>query len=172
MIGVKMIIKANKTRCGGTHDKIMTPPKIAQKIINWLPIKPTDIILDPAKGCGAFFYNFPNKERVYFCEIDDGKDFFNWTNNVDWIITNPPYSIFDAFLKHAFNVSKNVCFLLPLSKLVSSMGRIRKYAEYGGVPKILIISASKCGFPFGFPCAAVWFKKGFKGKTFIEVDKC
>lgn len=167
-----MIKKANKGRVGNTHDKVMTPINIAKQIINWLPIKPGDWILDPAKGEGAFFNNFPNRNTRSYCEIDEGLDFFEWPeqNKVDWIITNPPYGIFDAFLEKAFEVSDNVVFLCPLSKIVSSMGRVRQYASYGGVPKMLILSASKCGFPFGFPAVAVWFKKGFQGHTRIEID--
>ena len=168
-----MFIKANKGQVGGTHDKVMTPIEVAKKIIQWLPIKQGDFLLDPAKGKGAFFDNFPEENAKSYCEIDECVDFFEWPKDkkVDWIITNPPYSIFDAFLSKSFEVAENVCFLLPLPKAVSSMGRLRKYALYGGVPKIYILSASKCGFPFGYPAAAIWFKKGFKGNTQIEVEE-
>lgn len=164
------IIKANKTQKSGTHDKVMTPEKIAKMIIDWLPLQKSDIILDPCKGTGSFYNNYPENTIKHYCEIDEGIDFFNFNFDVDWIITNPPYSIFDEFLKHSFEIADNVVFLCPLSKIVSSMGRVRQYKKYGGVPKILIISASKCGFPFGFPCCAVWFKKDYNGLTKIEVD--
>ena len=167
-----MIKKANKGKIGSTHDKVMTPPEIAKQIINWLPINKGDTLLDPCKGKGAFFDNFPKGTSWSYCEIDEGLDFFEWPDNnkVDWIITNPPYSIFDAFLEKSFKVADNVCFLCPLPKAISSMGRIRQYAAYGGVPKMWIMSASKCGFPFGFPAAAIWFKRGFRGNTRIEID--
>lgn len=163
------IIKANKTQKGGTHDKVMTPVNIAKYIINWLPLKENQSILDCCKGEGAFFDNFPSHTLNYWCEIDKEKDFFEENRHFDWIISNPPYSIFDAFIQHAFELSENVCFLCPLSKIVSSMGRIKIYKTFGGVPKMLIIPACKCGFPFGFPAVAIWFKKNYNLKTKIEV---
>lgn len=48
------------------------------------------------------------------------------------------------------------------------MGRVRKIFGYGGIKEIHILSASKCGFPFGFPACAVWLKKGYKGETLIK----
>ena len=50
------------------------------------------------------------------------------------------------------------------------MGRIRKINNYGGVPYIYILSASKCKFPFGFPACAIYFKINYKGKTKIIID--
>ena len=34
---------------------------------------------------------------------------------------------------------------------------------------IYILSASKCGFPFGFPCCAIHIKRGYKDETKIMV---
>lgn len=166
-----MIIRANKGKIGGVHDKVKTPDNIVKIIMGWIGknIKDNSLVLDSAMGNGAFYSNFDNRYNKDWCEIDKGKDFFQYNNKVDWIITNPPYSIFDAFLDHSFKISDNVVFLCPLSKIVSSMGRIKKYKEYGGVPKILIMSSSKCGFPFGFPSCAVWFKRRYKNNTKIEV---
>lgn len=168
-----MIVKANKGKIGGVHDKVKTPDNIAKKIMEWIDkeIVGYPLVLDASMGEGAFYFNFNNRYHRDWCEIDKGRDFFQYLGKVDWIITNPPYSIFDAFLEHSFEISDNVVFLCPLSKIVSSMGRIRKYKKYGGIPKILIISASKCGFPFGFPCCAVWFKKGYNGGTEIDIDE-
>lgn len=51
------------------------------------------------------------------------------------------------------------------------MGRIRQIKKYGGVKLIYILSASKCGFPFGFPCCAIHIQKGYTYDTKIIVDK-
>ena len=164
------IVKANKGFVGNKNDDIQTPSDIAQKLISLLPIKQNESLLDSSKGKGAFYNNFPLKNKKSYCEIKEGKDFFNERNHFDWIITNPPYSIFDRYIEHCFEISDNVALLCPLSKFVSSMGRVRSYKKYGGIKQIYILSSSKCGFPFGFPSAFVWFKKRYIGKTKILVD--
>lgn len=152
-------VKANKSTVGGANDKVYTPENIAKQLIAKLPIKSTDTILDPCKGGGAFYDNYPSENTKYYCEIDEGKDFFDFNTKVDWIISNPPYSIYDKFVEHCFELSDNVCLLVPFSKISNSMGRIKQIKKFGGIKKIWFVPASKCGFPFGFPCAFVWFKK-------------
>jgi hypothetical protein len=125
------IKKANKGKVGNTHDKVYTPPHIAKLIINSLPIERNSTILEPCLGKGAFFNNFPPGCYADWCEIDKGRDFFDFNDMVDWIITNPPYSIFDAFVRHCFEVSENVVLLVPAIKLTSSIGRIKLLRSYG-----------------------------------------
>lgn len=48
----------------------------------------------------------------------------------DYIITNPPYSIKNDFLKRAYELKKPFAFLLPLSALESNT-RQQLYAKYG-----------------------------------------
>ena len=100
-------------------------------------------------------------------ETEEGKDFFDYEGHVDWIITNPPYSILDEFLQKSFEVSDNVVYLIPLSKMFSSFRRIREILDYGNIVSIDLISASKCGFPFGFPACAFYMKRGYEGETLI-----
>ena len=161
-----MFVKADKGTKSNNNDKCMTPNHIAKQLIDLLPICNCDSILDPFLGEGAFYDNFPLNQKKW-CEIDKGYDFFNEYNKWDWIISNPPYSIFDSVLDHSFEYANNVCYLVPLSKVFSSMGRIRKWQQYGNIKCIWILSASRCGFPFGFPAAFVWWKKGYKGDTQI-----
>lgn len=150
------------------NDDILTPVEISKKIIDMFYIKGT--ILDPFKASGSFYNQYPKKAKKMWCEIKEGKDFFEFNEKVDWIVSNPPYSILDEVLEHSFEIADNIVYLVPLSKVVSSMGRIRKINNYGGVPFIYILSASKCKFPFGFPACAIHFKKNYKGTTKIIVD--
>ena len=150
------------------NDKIYTPLNISKAIINMFDLE--GLVLDPFKGGGSFYDQFPDTVQKDWCEIDDEKDFFDYNNHVDWIVSNPPYSILDKVLKHSFEIADNVVYLVPLSKVVSSMDRIRKIHSYGGVPYIYILSASRCEFPFGFPACVIHFKYGYKGPTNIEVD--
>ena len=149
----------------GKNDKVMTPEKMAKKVINLYNIN--GVILDPCKGTGAFYNNYPTHCEKEFCEIDENKDFFKYNKPVDWIITNPPYSIFDDFLKHSQNIADNIVFLIPMSKAFSSLRRIKNILNYGNIYSIHITGASKCGFPFGFPACSLYIKKKYTGETKI-----
>lgn len=161
-------VKANKGKNGTKNDKCMTPKNIAELCVKLLPIKEQDKVIEGFRGEGAFYDAIIKKtNNCDWAEIDEGRCFFDVNKHYDWCISNPPYSIFDAVLEHSFNISKNVCYLVPLSKIFSSMGRIRKQLKFGNIKMIAIISASKCGFPFGFPASFVWWEKDYKGETKI-----
>lgn len=149
-------------------DKVYTPENIAKLIINKFNL--SGKVLDPFKGQGAFYHNYPETVKKDWCEIDEGKDFFEYKEHVDWIISNPPYSIYDEVMNHSFEIADNIVYLVPLNKIVSSLGRVKKIQEFGGVPYIYIIGASRCGFPFGFPCCAIYVKRGYTGETKIDID--
>lgn len=161
-----MFVKPNKTEKQNQTDKVMTREDIAIKIIQHF--KPKGIILDPAMGNGAFYNNFPDEEHSLWYEIDKGKDFFNYNNQVDWIITNPPYSIYDKFLLKAFEVADNIVFLVPLAKAFKSQKIDIEIKKYGGLKEIVMLgSGGKIGFPFGFPCGCLYYKRGYKGDVKI-----
>lgn len=150
------------------NDKIYTPLNVAKRIIDLFHFNDDDLILDPFMGQGAFYNQYPDYVNKEWCEIDNGKDFFNYTKKVDWIISNPPYSILDEVLEHSFKIADNVVYLVPLSKVFTSLKRIRGILNYGNIKEIHILSASKCGFPFGFPACAIWFCKNYFGDTKIK----
>ena len=59
--------------------------------------------------------------NVITTHIKDGQDFFKYEpENYDMIITNPPYSLKDKFLKRAYDLKKPFMFLLPLVCMVKS----------------------------------------------------
>ena len=86
------------------HDKVYTPVEVARMLIDMTEIKETDTVLDPSKGGGVFFDNLPNCREIYWCEIDDGKDFFEFNNEVDIVIGNPPYSMWNKWLDHTVSL--------------------------------------------------------------------
>ena len=106
------------------NDDISTPLEISKMIINMFDLY--GIILDPFKGDGSFYNQYPKHVSKDWCEIKENRDFFKYDKKVDWIISNPPYSILDEVLEHSFEIADNIVYLVPLSKIVSSMGRIRK----------------------------------------------
>ena len=80
-----------------SNDKIYTPPKIVDIMIDFCGYKEGDNVLEPAKGLGAIYDKL--KSPKDYCEIEEGKDYFDYNKKVEWIITNPPYSLIDNFLK-------------------------------------------------------------------------
>ena len=152
--------KPNTTGKSTASDSVMTLPNIAQLIIE--KFKPYGLILEPCRGSGNIYNLLP--EPKDWCEIMDGRDFMDYHKKVDWIITNPPYSIYDKFLSHCFDVADNVVLLVPIAKAFKSMKIEAMVDEYGGLKEIFLIgSGTKCGFAFGFPTGCLYYKRKYKG---------
>ena len=103
----------------GTFDELYTPIEAVEMILPYIPngvkniwectaIKESKIV-KVLKDSG---YN------VITSHIEDGQDFFKYEpDEYDMIITNPPYSQKDKFLKRAYDFKKPFMFLLPLTTL-------------------------------------------------------
>lgn len=143
-------------------DIVYTPEWVSEHIINYL--NPNGICLDPCKGDGAFLNYMP--EGSLYCEIQEGLNFFEFNKKVDWIIGNPPYSIFESFLKKSFELSNNVSFLVPTNKVFQRQIIMEMINNYGGIKSIIIYGSGKLiDFPFGFSVGNFHFQKDYKGKT-------
>lgn len=150
------------------NDVVFTPDWLAERICKSFPV--SGKVLEPCKGEGVFLKYLP--ENTLWCEIVDGKNFYDFQERVDWIVTNPPYSDFNRFLDHCFELSENVVLLVPVAKIMKSMGTLRKIFQYGGIVSCRFLSGSVAGFPFGFPVGIYHFKKGYIGFTqFSELTK-
>ena len=143
------------------NDVVFTPDKVAKFLVELF--NPEGKILEPASGEGVFLRYLP--KNTEWCEITKGRDFFDYNKKVDWIITNPPYSNFNKFLAHSFELAENVVFLVPIAKIFKSWGTIQTIKQYGGIVKVWLVPASRCGFPFGFPAGAFHFKRNYKDAT-------
>jgi hypothetical protein len=145
-------------------DVVYTPVEVSSAIIKYL--NPAGLCLDPCKGDGAF-YNYLPKDSLY-CELQEGSDFLKFNQKVDWIIGNPPYSIFLEFLQHSFNLANNVSFLVPTNKVFQRQIIMDLISQWGGVKSIIIYgSGTLIGFPFGFSVGNFHFEKGYTGPTEI-----
>ena len=153
-------VRTPKERKKTPNDVVMTNPDTAKWIINYF--NPTGKILEPCRGSGSFYENMP--EDKDWCEITEGKDFFEYDQKVDWIITNPPFSIFDDFLIKAFEVADNVVFFCPLNKVFKGKKLDKKISEYGDIKEILHMGGGgQHGFPFGFSTGCIHYQRGYKG---------
>lgn len=93
-------------------DVVLTPSDVAADVVR--RFEPYGRILDPCKGEGAFTDHMPTAE---WCEIREGSDFFEWREPVDWIVSNPPYSIFSKFMRHSMTVARNIVYVIPVNKV-------------------------------------------------------
>jgi len=145
-------------------DIVYTPNNIARAVVE--RFQPHGRILDPCKGDGAFLQYMPG---AYWCEIREGRDFYDWKEPVDWIVSNPPYSIFSDFLRHSFEVAENIVYLIPINKAFNSEKMMREVWGWGGIKTCYTISGGRAlGFPVGFCIGALHYQRGYKGGMNIE----
>jgi len=146
-------------------DIVYTPDAVAFDIVNYF--KPSGLCLEPCAGDGVFLKYLPKDADS--CEVRNGLDFFDYHKIVDWIVGNPPYSIFIEFLRHSFKIANNVVYIVPINKIFQSFKVMDTISRYGGIKVMLAYGGgTRIGFPFGFPVGAFHFEKGYKGKTYIE----
>jgi hypothetical protein len=140
-------------------DVVYTPDNIARDIVKFF--KPSGKILEPCKGDGAFLRHLAAAD---WCEIAEGKDFFVCRATYDWIVGNPPYSIFNIWLRHSFTLADNIVYLIPLNKIFNDFGMLKDIYTYGGVKQIYAIGrGEKANFPMGYAVGAVHFQRAYKG---------
>lgn len=146
------------------EDVVLTPEWAAKAIVDHF--KPSGSILDPAEGEGAFSSLMPGCKT---CEIRKGQDFFDWQEPVDWIITNPPFSDYSQFLRHAMDLAENIVYLSAANKLWNSDTLIRDVYQWGGVKEMLLMgTGSEMDFPVGFAVAATHYQAGYEGPVTIS----
>ncbi len=140
-----------------TRDIVYTPRWLSRVIIEHF--QPTGLCLDPCAGDGAFFDFLPEESRDW-CEIENGRDFLQFTGYVDWCIGNPPYSRLLEWIRHSFKIAENVVYLIPLHRVMGSGAFLEDVAKWGGLREILHIgTGTTAGFPFGHALAAVHYQR-------------
>jgi hypothetical protein len=111
-----------------------TPEALCKELIKYVPCQDGDILLEPFKGEGNFYRNFPTTTVNEWCEIKEDRDYKHYKGKIDWVITNPPFCLdeggkrVNAFIKLLFyfteRTDKGVCFLANY-KCWSSLTPIR-----------------------------------------------
>lgn len=143
-------------------DRISTPAWVAADLVRHF--SPTGTVLEPCRGDGAIYRLLP--PGSLWCEITDGRDFFDLQTPVDWIVTNPPYSQTRNFMRHAFSLAGHVVLLVPARNVFSGYGTVRSAIGYGAMRDIRWYgTGSKLGFPMGNAIAAIHWQRGYRGDT-------
>jgi hypothetical protein len=70
-----------------------TTAECAKDLLQHIPLQPTDILLEPFKGEGAFYNSFPVENPKLWAELEQGIDYTSITDFYDWVITNPPFKL-------------------------------------------------------------------------------
>ena len=98
------------------NDVFITPDTLVEE--HYRLIKPylqsNDLILDPCSHTTMKYYNKfkENNYTVDWCEITEGRDFFEYQQNTDCICGNPPYSLIDNFIEKIIDLNPRVVSLL------------------------------------------------------------
>ena len=141
-------------------DVVYTPDWVARDMVEYF--KPTGRILEPCMGDGAFMRHLPDDTE--WCEIERGRDFFAWHEQVDWIIGNPPYAMYSAWLEHSMNITNNLVYLLPVNKAFNSWAMINRVNDWGGIAAVRCYGpGARLGFPIGYAIGAIHYQKDYRG---------
>ena len=148
------------------QDVVYTPDWVAADMVEFF--KPSGRILEPCKGDGVFLKYLPTAE---WCEIREGRDFFAWTEHVDWVIGNPPFKQFDKWMQHSFDIANNLVYVIPSDKPFNSLPRARMFATNGGIVHMrYYVDGPQMNMPeVHRPLAAFYFKKGYKGEMATSI---
>jgi len=128
-------IKKRKT----ANDVIFTPLDVAQLMINMCELQQGMTVLDPCAGSNKVFYNnLPDCVLKDYCEIEEGKNFFEYDKCVDCIIGNPPYSLWDKWLEKTMSLTNKFCYIFGFLNMTDK--RIRQILDNGfGMTKIHLL---------------------------------
>lgn len=143
-------------------DIVYTPRWCAEDMVRFF--SPSGIILEPCRGGGAFLEFLP--PETHWCEIVDGKDFYQWQEPVDWLVSNPPYSQTREWLRHSYRIAENILYLIPFRNMTSGYGLLTELRQYGWLKHVRIYgTGGLLNFPMGNAIAAFHIARGYRGAT-------
>ncbi len=160
-------MKNQPSRGYTSNDGVQTPRDLARRIVD--RFQPTGRILEPCRGDGSFYLALTGwaaahpSVRVEWCEIREGRDFFERGELCDWIVTNPPWSQVRRFLQHGMRLAENVVFLMTVNHCWTR-ARVRDVREAGfGIQEICLLDYPRSFPQTGFQLGAIHFRRGHRG---------
>jgi hypothetical protein len=149
-------------RANNRSDFFQTPNNALEPILQFIPQDYS--IWEPASAQGNLLNFFRQKGfTITGTDLTGGVDFFGHTMQSDCIITNPPYSIKDAWIKRCYELQRPFMLLLPITALEG----IKRQALYkkNGIQLILfnrrINYQTPSGQGSGSYFSSAWFSWGF-----------
>lgn len=117
-IQASQIMGGNGAKARKASDLYPTPPEVTVALMRFLKLPVGTDIWEPARGQGDMVRALADcGMAVYGTDIRDGIDFLTTRQPgnapaADWIITNPPFSLADEFIRHAAEIGKPFAMLL------------------------------------------------------------
>lgn len=115
------------------NDIYYTPITAVKIHIDLVPEKYKNISckwLDPCYGTGVYYNNFPHDNKDW-CEIEYEKDFFDYTDNVDVIMSNPPFSLINKWIDKCIQLNPScICILFGCYALTPCRLQILENSGY------------------------------------------
>lgn len=150
------------------NDIIYTPDKLAQVCVDSVPFVVNDKVLDPFYGSGAFYNKFPDYVDKSFTEIQPpfNKDFFDYDQEVDWCVSNPPFSKLNKVFEKSIEISrKGFAYITASHNITNNRMAMLRNANFGLTGFAFFFVPEW----FGFPCMfTIWEKN----KPSIELFEC
>lgn len=149
------------------NDEIYTPKNAILPLLKYVG-KDKKIILPFDTEESNYYKVFKENGYNVTCQhITDCRDFFfEFYDEYDIIISNPPFSIKDKILERLYLIDKPFIMLLPLTTL-SSIKRVGMFKKYG---IDLIVFDRRIGFILnGEQCKSNWFASAYF--TYQVLDK-
>ena len=110
------------------NDEFYTPRNLVKALMPLVPIQPGQSILDSAAKNPVWYNHFPTDGPIYATE-----HFEQWNCQVDWIITNPPYSLLKSWwMPQTFKYAKKgYAYLLGQSNFTAKRVAEANAAGFG-----------------------------------------
>jgi len=89
------------------NDVFYTPLELSRFQIEKIETYEGDKWLDPFKGLGSYYNQFPTDNKDW-TEITDNRDFFTYEEGVDIICSNPPYSLINEVFTKSISLNPRV----------------------------------------------------------------
>ena len=157
----------------GRSDVFQTPNIALEPLLPFVPKKYS--IWEPASANGNIvnFFN-QNGYQISGTDITNGVDFFENNLKADCIITNPPYSIKDKWIKRCYDLNLPFMLLLPITALE---GKNRQKLYNQKVIQLILFNKrinyeTPSGNGSGAWFSSAWFCYGFdlpNQLNFIEI---
>jgi len=117
-----------------------TPEALCRHIVSMFEWEDFETVLEPARGTGNFWRAIPSNVCRDWCEIQEGRDFFQYDKRCDTIITNPPFreeingvrvNMVTRFLEHSMEIAdKRIIFLMKMFVSLTPL-RLSRYQANG-----------------------------------------
>jgi hypothetical protein len=144
--GVKSRMKLQKDNVPNDISFHYTPEELVKYCLSFINFDNNDFVMDAGAGENKVWLNNIPTERKDWTEIDLGKDFLQYKENVDWVVGNPPYKGCWEFWQKSFQIAnKGVGFLISINMFnkftPKRLEEIKNQGFY--MNKIVVVSCKK-----------------------------